>query len=105
MIDDNATGRPRPIATDRNATDRRQPAAAPTAHQEPACWQADELTALYRHAPIGLAVLDRDLRFIRINDSLGGDQRLFGRGAYRPGRLGYRSRSARGGRAVASPGL
>ena len=70
MIDDNATGRPRPIATDRNATDRRQPAAAPTAHQEPACWQADELTALYRHAPIGLAVLDRDLRFIRINDTL-----------------------------------
>ena len=32
--------------------------------------RAHELTALYRHAPIGLAVLDRDLRFIRINEVL-----------------------------------
>ena len=94
MIDDNATGRPRVVATDRSATDR----------QEAACRHADELTALYRHTPVGLAVLDRDLVYPD-QRSLGQDQRLFGRGAYRSVRLGYRSRPARGGRAVAPPGL
>ena len=60
MIDDSTTGRPRVVATDRSATDR----------QEAACRHADELTALYRHAPVGLGVLDRNLRFIRINEVL-----------------------------------
>lgn len=29
-----------------------------------------ELEALYQHAPVGLALLDRDFRFVRINESL-----------------------------------
>ncbi len=32
--------------------------------------QADELNAIYAAAPIGLCVLDRDMRFIRINDRM-----------------------------------
>lgn len=32
--------------------------------------RADEIEALYRNAPVGLALFDRDLRFLRINDRL-----------------------------------
>ena len=32
--------------------------------------QLEELDALYSHAPVGLALLDRDLRFVRVNEAL-----------------------------------
>ena len=33
--------------------------------------QAAELEVIYRRAPLGLAVYDRNLRFLRVNDALG----------------------------------
>ena len=30
----------------------------------------DELEVLYRHAPVGLGVIDSDLRFVRVNEWL-----------------------------------
>ena len=32
--------------------------------------QAAEWEVIYRHAPVGLAVYDRNLRFVRVNDAL-----------------------------------
>jgi PAS domain-containing protein len=37
---------------------------------DPADDRCAELEMIYRTAPVGLALLDRDLRFIRINDRL-----------------------------------
>ena len=45
------------------------------------------LEALLEHAPVGFAYFDRDLRFVAVNRSLGGDQRRPGRGARRPPRV------------------
>ncbi len=51
--------------TERHAAEEREREA-----REQLRAQADELAALYAAAPVGLAVLDRDLRFVRINERL-----------------------------------
>ncbi|MBO9725076.1 MAG: PAS domain-containing protein [Novosphingobium sp.] len=48
----------------------REKEAALTVSEAMARRQADELASVYTAAPVGLAVLDRDLRFVRVNERL-----------------------------------
>lgn len=58
------TGVTRDITTEAEAR-RRLAESEAQAHQ-----QADELRAIYEAAPIGLCVLDRDLRILRVNEAM-----------------------------------
>jgi PAS domain S-box-containing protein len=49
---------------------RKQAEAAALAAREQARLRLAELEDLYRNAPVGLCLLDRDLRFVRINERL-----------------------------------
>ena len=56
------------IATD--ITDRKQAEAALAASEEQSRAQLAELNAVYDTAPVGLCVLDRDYRYVRVNKRL-----------------------------------
>lgn len=58
------------VAIVEDATERRAAQDREHAVREQLRTQADELAALYAAAPVGLTVLDRDLRFVRINERL-----------------------------------
>lgn len=58
------------IGISRDITDRKLASAALQASQETASQQLAELDSIYETAPVGLGVLDRDLRFVRINRQL-----------------------------------
>jgi PAS domain S-box-containing protein len=51
-------------------TEREQAEAALRAAEETARQRLMEIEDLYRNAPVGLCVLDRDLRYVRINERL-----------------------------------
>ena len=53
-------------------TDRKQSEIRLRASEDQARAQFSELSALYGAAPVGLALVDRDLRFVRINETLAG---------------------------------
>ncbi|WP_150293913.1 PAS domain-containing protein [Sphingobium estronivorans] len=48
----------------------REKEAALTASEGLARSQADQLAAIYHASPVGLAVIDRELRYVRVNDRL-----------------------------------
>ena len=56
------------IATD--ITDRKQAEAALAASEEQSRAQLAELNAIYDTAPVGLCVVDRDYRYVRVNNRL-----------------------------------
>jgi PAS domain S-box-containing protein len=58
------------IGISRDITDRKRTEAALEASRETARQQLAELDSIYETAPVGLGVLDRDLRFVRINRQL-----------------------------------
>ncbi|MGB3493528.1 MAG: PAS domain S-box protein [Elainellaceae cyanobacterium] len=61
-----------PVETD-SAEDSPSAWAKPSHHEQcEACFQQEtaEIEAIYQSAPIGLAILDRDLRYTRINEQL-----------------------------------
>ena len=83
----------------------RSPPAARSRSTTPACTTAAErslslLDTVFATAPVGLAFVDPDLRFVRVNETLRGLQRPPGRGPRRaddpggPGRAGRRARAA-----------
>ena len=66
-----AQGRPaHTVGIVEDITARKAAEAALRQSEERARRQLAELEFIYAHAPIGLAVLDRDLRFVRINRTL-----------------------------------
>ncbi|NJL66481.1 MAG: PAS domain-containing protein [Microcoleus sp. SM1_3_4] len=58
------------IGISRDITDRQRTEVALEASRETARQQLAELDSIYETAPVGLGVLDRDLRFVRINRQL-----------------------------------
>ena len=50
--------------------DLREREAALQLREQQARTQADQLAAIYQASPVGLAVLDADLRYVRVNDML-----------------------------------
>ena len=61
----------------------RSPRAAPVAGTPFLGTQGAELEAVYANAPIGLCVLDRELRFVRINERLAQTKLQLARGLVR----------------------
>jgi len=58
------------IGMNLDITDRKRSEEAALAASELACQRLTELEELYQNAPVGLCLLDRDLRFLRINERL-----------------------------------
>lgn len=58
------------LGTFLDITNRKQTEAALLRSEDTAQQQYAELEAIYNTAPVGLCVLDRELRFVRINDRL-----------------------------------
>ena len=70
-LDRDAAGRALVIAgTHLDLTDQRRAAAAQAASEREARRRLADLELLYRTAPLGLAQMDRDLRFVRVNQAL-----------------------------------
>ncbi|MBL6454805.1 PAS domain-containing protein [Belnapia sp. T6] len=66
-----AQGRVRAVAgTHFDLTEQRQAAAARAASEREARRRLTDLESLYRTAPLGLAQMDTELRFVRINEAL-----------------------------------
>lgn len=66
-----ASGKPnRMIGAMQDITERKRAEAAALAAEEQARLRLAELEDLYRHTPVGLCLLDRELRFLRINERL-----------------------------------
>ena len=69
-----------------------------SAAEETARQRLMEIEDLYRNAPVGLCVLDRDLRYVRINERLAEINGHPRRGTYRQTRPRSDARVGRGGR-------
>ncbi|MDB5371440.1 MAG: hypothetical protein JWP04_82 [Belnapia sp.] len=71
VLERDGTGRPLAISgTHLDLTEQRRAAAAQAASEREARHRLTELELLYRTAPLGLAQLDRDLRFVRVNQAM-----------------------------------
>ena len=71
MLDRDAAGRALAITgTHLDLTDLRRAAAAQANSEREARHRLADLELVYRTAPLGLAQMDRDLRFVRINQAM-----------------------------------
>ena len=58
------------LSVSRDITDRKQSAAFLQAQQETIQQQLGEIESIYQMAPIGLCYVDRDMKFVRVNEQL-----------------------------------
>jgi PAS domain S-box-containing protein len=58
------------MSVSRDITDRKQSAAFLQAQQETIQQQLGEIESIYQMAPIGLCYVDRDIKFVRVNEQL-----------------------------------